>query len=84
MIAIADAVQAHVNECFTTYASVVAAIEAGAVCTKEQIDAAFAQAVNGRPDLSPTSRQSSIDAGAATHAVHRALRSGSCFAALEG
>jgi hypothetical protein len=42
MIAIADAVQ-DVNSCFTTYASVVAAIDAGTVTTKEQINAAFAE-----------------------------------------
>jgi hypothetical protein len=41
MIAIADAVQAHVNACFTTYANVVAAIAAGTITTKEQIDAKF-------------------------------------------
>jgi hypothetical protein len=42
MLAIADAVQAHVNTCFTTYANVVAAIGDGTITTKEQIDAAFA------------------------------------------
>jgi hypothetical protein len=42
MFAIADAVQAHVNTCFKTYASVVAAIGTGSITTKEQIDAAFA------------------------------------------
>jgi hypothetical protein len=42
LIAIADAVQAHVNTCFTTYATVAAAIGAGSITTKERIDAAFA------------------------------------------
>jgi hypothetical protein len=42
MIAISDAVQAHVNDCFVTYAAVKADIDAGTIITREQIDAAFA------------------------------------------
>lgn len=42
MIAISDAVQAHVNACFVTYASVKSAIDAGTITAREEIDAAFA------------------------------------------
>lgn len=42
MIAISDAVQAHVNACFVTYASVKSAIDAGDITTTEEIDDAFA------------------------------------------
>ncbi len=42
VIAISDAVLAHVSNCFATEAQVLADIEAGAVTTVEQIDAAFA------------------------------------------
>lgn len=40
IIAISDAVQAHVNACFATYASVRAEIEAGTITTTAEIDAA--------------------------------------------
>lgn len=42
MVAISDAVQAHVNATFTTLAAVLAAIEAGEITTQEEIEAAFA------------------------------------------
>lgn len=42
IIAISNAVQAHVNACFATYASVKAAIDAGTITTTAEIDAAFA------------------------------------------
>jgi len=42
MIAISNAVQAHVAACFATFASVKAAIAAGTVTTTAAIDAAFA------------------------------------------
>lgn len=42
VIAISDAVLAHVSNCFATEAQVLADIEAGAITTFEQIDAAFA------------------------------------------
>ncbi len=42
VIAISDAVLAHVSNCFATEAQVLADIEAGAVTTFEQIDTAFA------------------------------------------
>lgn len=41
MVAISDAVQAHVNATFATFATVKAAIEAGAITTAAQVDAAF-------------------------------------------
>lgn len=41
MVAISDAVQAHVNGTFETFASVKAAIEAGTVTDKAGVDAAF-------------------------------------------
>ena len=44
MVAISDAVQAHVNATFATFATVKAAIEAGAITTAAQVDAAFAAA----------------------------------------
>lgn len=42
IIAISNAVQAHVNACFATFASVKAEIDAGTITTTAQIDAAFA------------------------------------------
>lgn len=42
VIGISDAVLAHVSNCFATEAQVLAAIEAGAITTVEQVDAAFA------------------------------------------
>ena len=42
VIAISDAVLAHVSNCFAIEAQVLADIEAGAITTVEQIDAAFA------------------------------------------
>lgn len=42
MVAISDAVQAHVNDVFATFAAVKAAIEAGTITTTAEIDAAFA------------------------------------------
>nr|WP_047581392.1 DUF4376 domain-containing protein [Methylobacterium sp. ZNC0032] len=42
MVAISDAVQAHVNSGFATFAAVKAAIEAGTITTAADIDAAFA------------------------------------------
>lgn len=42
IIAISDAVQAHVNNCFTTYAVVKADIDSGEITTTAEIDAAFA------------------------------------------
>jgi hypothetical protein len=42
IVAISDAVQAHVNDCFTTYALVKADIDSGTITTREQVDAAFA------------------------------------------
>lgn len=42
MLAISDAVHAHVNATFATLATVLAAIEAGTITTTEQIDAAMA------------------------------------------
>lgn len=41
VIAISDAVLAHVSNCFAAEAQVLASIEAGAITTVEQIDAAF-------------------------------------------
>ncbi|MBX9873344.1 MAG: DUF4376 domain-containing protein [Beijerinckiaceae bacterium] len=42
MVLISDAVQAHVNAGFATFATVKAAIEAGTITTTAEIDAAFA------------------------------------------
>ncbi|ABE64059.1 hypothetical protein Nham_3327 [Nitrobacter hamburgensis X14] len=42
IVAISDTVQAHVNDCFTTYAVVKADIDAGTITTTAEIDAAFA------------------------------------------
>lgn len=42
IIAISDAVQAHVNDCFTTFALVKADIDSGTITTIAEIDAAFA------------------------------------------
>lgn len=42
MIAISDAVQAHVNATFATLAGVLNDIEAGDITTREEIDSAFA------------------------------------------
>lgn len=42
MIAISDAVQAHVNAGFATFATVKAAIEGGDITTTAEVDAAFA------------------------------------------
>ncbi|MGH6999055.1 MAG: DUF4376 domain-containing protein [Phenylobacterium sp.] len=42
MVSISDAVQAHVNSGFATFATVKAAIEAGTISTTAQIDAEFA------------------------------------------
>lgn len=42
IITISNAVQAHVNACFATYASVKAQIDAGTITTTAAIDAAFA------------------------------------------
>ncbi|BCB18062.1 DUF4376 domain-containing protein [Bosea sp. ANAM02] len=42
IIAISDAVLAHVDACFATYGQVVSAIGSGAVTTRDQIDEAFA------------------------------------------
>lgn len=42
MIAISDAVQAHVNACFVIYADVKSDIDAGDITTTQEIDAAFA------------------------------------------
>ncbi|ABE63170.1 hypothetical protein Nham_2379 [Nitrobacter hamburgensis X14] len=42
IIAISDAVQAHVNDCFTAYALVKADIDSGEITTIAEIDAAFA------------------------------------------
>ena len=41
MVAISDAVQAHVNAGFATFAAVKAAIEVGEVTSREQVAAAF-------------------------------------------
>lgn len=41
MVAISDAVQAHVNAGFATFAAVKAAIEAGTITTTAEVDAAF-------------------------------------------
>ncbi len=41
MVAISDAVQAHVNATFATFAAVKAAIEAGEITTAAEVDAAF-------------------------------------------
>lgn len=41
MIAISDAVQAHVNDGFATFATLKAAIESGTILTTAEIDAAF-------------------------------------------
>jgi len=41
IVAISDAVQAHVNACFTLYAAVKAGIDDGDVTSAEQIDTAF-------------------------------------------
>jgi hypothetical protein len=40
VIAISDAVQAHVNACFVTYAVVKADIDAGDITTKQEVDSA--------------------------------------------
>lgn len=42
IIAISDAVQAHVNACFVTYASIKTDIDAASITTTAEIDAAFA------------------------------------------
>ncbi len=42
IVAISDAVQAHVNACFATFASVKTEIDAGTITTNAEIDAAFA------------------------------------------
>lgn len=42
VVAISDAVLAHVSNCFAIEAQVLADIESGAITTVEQIDAAFA------------------------------------------
>lgn len=42
IIAISDAVQAHVNDCFTSYALVKTDIDSGTITTTAEIDAAFA------------------------------------------
>ncbi|PWU76220.1 hypothetical protein DK867_02810 [Ochrobactrum sp. POC9] len=42
VVAISDAVLAHVSNCFATEAQVLAGIDAGTITTVEQIDAAFA------------------------------------------
>jgi hypothetical protein len=42
IVAISDAVQVHVNACFTIYASVKSDIDTGAITTTQEIDAAFA------------------------------------------
>lgn len=42
IVAISDAVQAHVNACFAAYASVKADIDGGIITTTAEIDAAFA------------------------------------------
>lgn len=42
MVAISNAVQAHVAACFATFASVKASIDNGTIATTAQIDAAFA------------------------------------------
>jgi hypothetical protein len=42
MVAISDAVQAHVNAGFDIFATVKAAIEAGSITSTSEIDAAFA------------------------------------------
>ncbi|TCR60928.1 DUF4376 domain-containing protein [Bosea sp. BK604] len=41
IVAISDAVQAHVNQGFATFAEVKAEIEAGEITTPEEVDAAF-------------------------------------------
>jgi hypothetical protein len=41
IIALSDAVLAHVDSCFETEGEVLAAIDAGTITTREQIDAAF-------------------------------------------
>jgi hypothetical protein len=43
IIAISDAVLAHVDSCFDTENEVMAAIDAGTITTREQIDAALAE-----------------------------------------
>jgi hypothetical protein len=43
MIAISDAVQAHVNAVFSTFASVKAAILAGEITTRDQVKSAMAE-----------------------------------------
>lgn len=42
IVAISNAVQAHVNACFATFAGVKAEIEAGTIISAAEIDAAFA------------------------------------------
>jgi hypothetical protein len=42
LIAIGDAVEAHVTACFDLEDDVVTQIEAGTITTREQVDAAFA------------------------------------------
>ncbi|WP_066473996.1 DUF4376 domain-containing protein [Bosea sp. WAO] len=42
MLAIGDAVQSHINASFTVRGDVLAAIAAGTITTREEIDAAFA------------------------------------------
>ncbi|MGO4673821.1 DUF4376 domain-containing protein [Bosea sp. 2YAB26] len=43
MLAIGDAVQAHINALFVKQSAVLAAISAGTITTPEQVDAAFAR-----------------------------------------
>lgn len=43
IIAVSDAVLAHVDACFAMEDEVIAEIDAGAVTTREQVDAVFAQ-----------------------------------------
>jgi hypothetical protein len=42
VIAISNAVLAHVNECFKTYSTIKGDIDAGTITTREDIDTAFA------------------------------------------
>jgi hypothetical protein len=42
IVVISNAVQAHVNACFATFASVKTEIDAGTITTTDEIDAAFA------------------------------------------
>jgi hypothetical protein len=54
MLAISDAVQAHVNSCFATFALVMAAIDAGSITTMAQIDAADWPAISGAHAMLPS------------------------------